>query len=209
MLYFDTLPKVMTNDQNGNPIILTNIISRASLIEQMRNNPMLFYKYSIQDGDTPEIIAEKYYGDPYRYWIILYSNEIMDPVWDWPLTYTQFLDFINNKYKDLAEDADLTPFEYTQTTVRQYRKTITKTNSNSEETSTEIIPLTLAQYNALVENTQTYNISSTDSCTVTTTKSIQTLYDYEYELNEAKREINLLNQSYVNSFEETFKNLMV
>jgi hypothetical protein len=61
MLYFNTLPKVLTPDQNGNYILMTNILSRASLIEELQDNPMLFYKYNIQDGDTPEIIAEKYY----------------------------------------------------------------------------------------------------------------------------------------------------
>lgn len=80
MLYFDTLPKILMDDQNGNPILLTNLVSRAALIEDLKNNPMLFYKYTIQEGDTPEIVAEKYYGDAYRYWIVLYSNELMDPV---------------------------------------------------------------------------------------------------------------------------------
>ena len=91
MLYFNTLPKVITPDQNGNYILMTNILTRATLIEELQNNPMLFYTYSIQEGDTPEIISEKYYGDPYKYWIVLYSNQIMDPIWNWPLNYEQFL----------------------------------------------------------------------------------------------------------------------
>ena len=78
MLYFDTLPKIITPDQNGQPILLTNIMVRAKLLEELENNPMLFYQYSIQDGDTPEIIADKYYNDSYRYWIILYSNKVGD-----------------------------------------------------------------------------------------------------------------------------------
>jgi len=61
MLYFNTLPKIFTPDQNGNYILMTNILTRAKLVEKLQNNPMLFYKYTIQDGDTPEILAEKYY----------------------------------------------------------------------------------------------------------------------------------------------------
>ena len=66
MLYFNTLPKVITPDQNGNYILMTNILTRATLIEELQNNPMLFYTYNIQDGDTPEIIAEKYYNETYN-----------------------------------------------------------------------------------------------------------------------------------------------
>ena len=65
MLYFDTLPKVLMRDQNGNRIILTNIMSRASILENLQNNSIVFYKYNIQEGDTPETVAHKYYGDPY------------------------------------------------------------------------------------------------------------------------------------------------
>lgn len=197
------------NDQNGNPIVLTNLVTRASLMEQMRTNPMLFYKYTIQDGDTPEIVAEKYYGDPYRYWLVLHANEIMDPLWQWPLTNAQFADFINTKYAAEAEDANMTPFEYTNTTVKYYEKIVTKSNSYSEETDEEVFAITEEEYNSLTESTQSYQLSNTDICTVTTTKRTLSIYDYEYELNEGRRIINLLNEIYANSFEEAFKSLMV
>lgn len=209
MLYFDTLPKILTNDQNGNAIVLTNLVTRASLMEQMRTNPMLFYKYTIQDGDTPEIVAEKYYGDPYRYWLVLHANEIMDPLWQWPLTNAQFADFINTKYAAEAEDVNMTPFEYTNTTVKYYEKIVTKSNSYSEETDEEVFAITEEEYNALTESTHSYQLSTTDICTVTTTKRILSIYDYEYGLNEGRRIVNLLNEIYANSFEEAFKNLMV
>lgn len=208
MLYFDTLPKILTNDQNGNAIVMTNLVTRATLIEKLRSNPMLFYKYTIQDGDTPEIIAEKYYGDPYRYWLVLHANEIMDPLWQWPLTNLQFLDYINSKYKAEATEAGMTPFEYVNTVVKYYEKIITKTNTSSDEINEEVFAISQSEYDSLVVGSQTYEVSNT-TCTVTTTKKILSLYDYEYELNESKRTINLLNENYANSFEATFKNLMV
>ena len=143
MLYFNTLPKVITPDQNGNYILMTNILTRATLIEELQNNPMLFYTYNIQDGDTPEIIAEKYYNDPYKYWIVLYSNQIMDPIWNWPLNYEQFLTYINNKYATEAEDADKTPYEYTNTTIHAYQKVVTTIDSFSESSTEKIIPILL------------------------------------------------------------------
>jgi hypothetical protein len=207
MLYFSKLPKIITPDQNGNSIVLTNLLARATLLEEFQNNPMLFYQYAIQDGDTPEIIAEKYYDDPYRYWIVLHSNNILDPLWEWPLPYEEFLKYIDSKYAEEAEDADMTPFEYTNTTAYAYQK-ITKTTNL--DTSTENIiysNLTLADYNSLQLTNETYNIGGFN-CTIEVSKRIVTLFDYEYERNESRRIIKLLKSSYVGRFEQIFASLM-
>ena len=208
MLYFNTLPKVLTPDQNGNYILMTNILTRAKLIDELQDNPMLFYKYNIQDGDTPEIVAEKYYDDPYKYWIVLYSNQIMDPIWSWPLNYEQFLTYINNKYATEAVDAGKTPYEYTNTTVYAYQEVITTTDSYSETSTEKIIPLDVGTYNSFMETNNTYTLPSGLTCSVRATKRSVTLYDYEYDLNESRREIKLMDRNYVNQMEEQFKMVM-
>ena len=208
MLYFNTLPKVLTPDQNGNYILMTNILTRAKLIEELQDNPMLFYKYNIQDGDTPEIVAEKYYDDPYKYWIVLYSNQIMDPVWNWPLNYEQFLTYINSKYATEADDAGKTPYEYTNTTVYAYQQVITTIDSYSEISTEKIIPLDLSTYNSFMETNNTYTLPSGLTCSVRNTKRSVSLYDYEFDLNELKREIKVMDKNFVNQMEEQLKTVM-
>ena len=90
MKYFQKLPKVLIRDEKGVSTLYTNIMARASIINDILDNPMLFYKYDIQDGDTPEIVADKYYGNSYRFWLIMFSNRMLDPQWDWPLNSTNF-----------------------------------------------------------------------------------------------------------------------
>lgn len=205
MFYFDTLPKIVTRDQNGTPIVLTNLIARARLIEELRNNPMLFYEYAIQDGDTPEIVAEKYYGDPYRYWIVLLSNELLNPLWDWPLDYNSFLDYINTKYETDATTAGMTPFQYTNTEIYSYNKIIKITNDETEDQ--KIIQITQSDYNSLVPSNTTYTVANTN-VTVSITKETKTIFDYEYDLNESRRQIKVLNNTFVGNFEESFASLM-
>ena len=205
MFYFDTLPKIITPDENGNPIVLTNLISRARLIEELRNNPMLFYEYVIQDGDTPEIIAEKYFDNPYCYWIVLLSNEILNPVWDWPLSYNEFLEYIDAKYSSEATAASMTPFEYTNTQIYDYKKIITITNE--EESVITKVSVTANDYNSLVTSNTTYTVANT-SVNYTITKETLTLYDYEFNLNEDKRQIKILNNSFVGNFEQAFSAAM-
>jgi hypothetical protein len=208
MLYFNTLPKIFTPDQNGTYILLTNILTRAKLVEKLQDNPMLFYTYSIQDGDTPEILAEKYYDDPFRYWIILYANQIMDPLWGWPLPYQQFLSFIDSKYADDAVAAGKTPFEYTNTTVQEYQKITTTIDNYSETTTTQITSVDFTTYSAINASETTYSIPNGSTCTVKISKNLVTLFDYEFNLNEAKREIKIMDSKYAGQMEEQFKALM-
>jgi hypothetical protein len=183
------------------------LVTRARLIEQLQNNPMLFYEYAIQDGDTPEIIAEKYYGDPFRYWIILLSNEIFDPLWDWPLSDQMFLQYIDTKYATEAEDAGQTPFEYTNTTIYKYEKIITTTNSVSGDENVVKVSITQTQYNALSPSSTTFSLPD-GTCTIDITKEQITIFDYESDLNQSRRQIKILNNSYVDEMERVFKDVM-
>mgnify|MGYP003348404514 FL=1 len=98
MQYFDTLPKIIYTDQYGVRRIKTNIMARTNIIPQVLKNPLLYYSYDIQDSDTPEIIAHKYYNDMYRYWLVLFANQLMDPQWNWPLNYNAFQSYLQDKY---------------------------------------------------------------------------------------------------------------
>jgi hypothetical protein len=201
MLYFDTLPKVINTDAQGNSLVLTNLMARAKLQEQLLNNPMLFYTYSIQDGDTPEIIAHKYYDDPFKYWIILYSNQIMDPLWDWPLNYNKFSEYLDAKYADVAKALDVTPLEYVRTTIYQYVKITTTVDLSSDIETVTKSTIDESTYNALMPSTNTYTLPDGQKTKVSVDKDIVYLYDYESELNESKRDIKIMNSAYVKQME--------
>jgi len=124
MQYFSTLPKIVSYDPSGNKIAAVNLLVRSSVIPSLLDNPALYYEYDIQEGDTPEIIASKYYNDPYRYWMVLFANQLLDPQWDWPLTYSQFEAYLNDKYASVAANNSMEPLAYTQATVYEYRKVI-------------------------------------------------------------------------------------
>lgn len=208
MLYFNSLPQVITPDENGNPLILTNLLTRARLMDELQNNPMLFYKYTVQDSDTPEIIADKYYDDPNRFWLVLYANEIMDPLWSWPLPQQKFLDFIDSKYKEVAEIENKTPFEYTNTTIQSYQKIVETTDSETSTTTVKNVPISLTEYNSLVPSTNAYNLPNGYTCTINISKKAVTIYEYEYELNDSKRYIKLINATYASRMEQVFKEVM-
>ena len=196
MQYFDTLPKsIQTKD--GISMLMTDLMARCSIIPEILKDPMLYYEYTIQDGDTPEIVAYKYYGDSYRYWIVLFANQITDPQWDWPLSSNQFDAYIADKYQEFN------PYS----TVHHYEKIITQYDVTTQVTTTKNIIIDEDTYNSLVTGTNTYALP-TGNVTVTISKTAVSYYDYELSVNEGKRNINLLNVNYVDQLEEQFKQLM-
>ena len=62
---------------------------------------MLFDTYDVKEGESPESIADKLYGDSELHWVIMLINNITDRYHQWPLSSGQFLDYINDKYDNV------------------------------------------------------------------------------------------------------------
>ena len=59
-----------------------------------------FEKHIIVDGETPEILADRFYSDSELHWIILYGNGAnhQNPYYDWPMTNFDLKKFVDKKY---------------------------------------------------------------------------------------------------------------
>ena len=195
MQYFDTLPKVVYT-KNGVANLYTNLMSRVSVIPSFLRNPAIYYQYDIQETDTPEIIAAKYYGDSYRYWIVLFINQLSDPQWDWPLHPAAFEDYVTQKYHGVNPHA----------IVHHYEKTVTQSNKKYLVDTVNTFTLGSIEYSRTdVENYIKY--VGDEEIHFKITKHVVSLYEYEQRLNESKRTINILNSAYVDEFEKQFKQL--
>ena len=100
-MYFANFPLIPYDSVgNGKFKLVTNLMKRVALRSKVRTNTMLFDTYDVKEGETPEMLADKLYGDPNLHWIIMYVNGITDRYHQWPLTTPQFLAFINDKYSN-------------------------------------------------------------------------------------------------------------
>lgn len=221
MKYFSSLPLLTQKNQSNDYTVFTNILTRNYLLPKLKNNIMLFYNYDIQENDTPESISYKYYGNCYNYWIILYSNNIMDPFSDWPLTNNQLTLYLFDKYKQQASNAlsisanTITINEvlsYLTSTAHHYEKIITTSDDTNMQNAVVKINIDSNTYNNLIESTTSKTFTSGDDVGVTVkmtvNKNAVSLYQYENELNDSKRSINIMKDTYVNQAEIEFVNLM-
>lgn len=209
MRYFENFPKIAITDQNNNTMLYTNIMARVNLIPSLLNNPSLYYQYDVQDGDRPDIIATKYYNNPYRYWIFLYGNNIFDPLWELPLSDYNFNVYLNDKYSANANAVGQTVLAYTQNTVYEYQKVIITYDSISQQQTIRYYNTDAATYANLPFDLVSTNYFSDGSyVSVTQTKQELSLYDYEIQQNEAKRTRNVVNKKYASNMEQTLKTLL-
>ena len=98
---------------NVNIDVITNLLQRVRLKLNFVKNQAFFAQHQIVDGETPEFLAYKYYGNTELHWVILYSHQATNPYYDWPLTYFDLKKFVIKKYGEANindthhyEDAD-------------------------------------------------------------------------------------------------------
>jgi hypothetical protein len=115
MSYFSQFP-LMAYDMAGNKQykLLPDILRRVKLRSGLRSGAFLFDNYDVKDGERPEDIAFKWFGDPEYHWVILMTNNITDRYYQWPLTQPQFEEHLKDKYGAGSEDA-VHHYEITQT----------------------------------------------------------------------------------------------
>ena len=213
--FFNYYPKTYYTSNNNSSSLdtVTNIIARFGFEDKLKENESAFYKYTIKDSDTPEIIADKFYGNVERHWIVLLFNNIIDPQYDWPLQSKTLIEYIDKKYSasGYANTANtlVTGLSWAQNIshVQAYYKIITRTSADGTDI-VEKITVDANTYANIAATSISYTLNNASSITQTVSKTTQTYYDYELELNEAKREIKVLKGDFVSEVEKEFKRVI-
>lgn len=94
MDYFEAFPKITIYDK----YLITDITRRMYIQDKFKNKIGIFDEYIVKDGDTPESIAWKFYGNPNYHWVILLMNDIIDPFYDFPLSDNELSKFVTDTY---------------------------------------------------------------------------------------------------------------
>ena len=93
---------------------VTNLLRRVAIREKVKTNTSFFDTYDVKNGDTPESIAFKLYGDAELHYVVMIVNDITDRFHDWPMTEAQFNSYVTEKYGDTLFSG-IHHYEITQT----------------------------------------------------------------------------------------------
>ena len=100
-MYFKNFPTIPYDGMgNGQTKDVKNLLRRVGIRAKVKANVLFYDTYDVKEGETPESIADKLYNDVEKHWIILLVDNITDRYHQWPMSYSQFLQFVNDKYSD-------------------------------------------------------------------------------------------------------------
>ena len=105
MSYFSRFPKMVYDVKgNDNYKLLPDILRRVKQRNAIASGQFIFDTYDVVNGEKPEDIAYKWFGDAQLHWVILMTNNVTDRFYQWPMTQPQFDEFLTDKYGAGNED---------------------------------------------------------------------------------------------------------
>ena len=189
-MYFSLVPNIAYDEKpikfpfsESDYVIAKNFFRRYKINDDIFSNVVYFKKYSIVDGERPDTVADKAYGDPFYDWVVLMTNNLVNAQFDWPKTNYQLYKELEAKF----DDPYGTVHHYETYEIGQY-------------------PAGLVVDEAFYNGQQKLNING--SVQLKNGNEIcrpVTIAEWYTNENEKKREIFLLKPQYLESFVDDFK----
>jgi hypothetical protein len=171
MSIFAYYPKIAykIDDYNYLKAVDINVVSKVKdYITQYRS--IGYTPYVVQDGESPDYISYKFYGNPGYDWIIMLTNNVHSMYDDWPRNSETFKQYVIEKYGSLQTAMSTTKYYY--------------------DSSRNIIDV--LEYTSLPSNS----------------RSLETAYEYELELNIRKSRIKILNPNMISTLESGLRSTL-
>ena len=192
MSYFSNLPDVYVRtssyrQDNVDPYTLAkNIFRRIKIREELDDVILGFSQYTIKNNQRPDEVAGEVYGDMSMDWVVLICNNIINLYEEWPMSEDEMERYIDSEYE---EDADSVHHWVTQKITDLKGRTLVKEG--------RIVP-------------EDYTYTRPDGTLIAKEDTVRpiSVYDYELENNDQKRNIYLLRKQYLSGFVEEFTSLV-
>ena len=191
--YFRQLPNLdypsLKNDRTSayDYQVVKNIFKRAIIRDDIFDEATAFTKYSVVGDERPDQVAAGFYNDSTLDWVVLTTNNIVHVRDEWPMGNQDFLTYLNEKYT--AEELS---------NIHHYE---TKLIRDSSGKLIQPVGLTVPS---------NHSISFLDNGVLREESSLTsfTFLEHETNVNDNKRNINILRTEYLNFFLESFEEIM-
>ena len=191
--YFRQLPNLdypsLKNDRTSayDYQVVKNIFKRAIIRDDIFDEATAFTKYSVIGDERPDQVAAGFYNDSTLDWVVLTTNNIVHVRDEWPMGNQDFLTYLNEKYTT-EELSNIHHYE-------------TKLIRDSSGKLIQPVGLTVPAG---------HSISFLDNGVLREESSLTsfTFLEHETNVNDNKRNINVLRSEYLNFFLESFEEIM-
>ena len=190
-MFFDIVPNIEYDEKpisypfsESDFVVAKNFFRRYKINDDVFQYAVFFKKYTIKDGERPETLAEKIYGNQFYDWIILLTNNMVNAQYDWPRTNYEIYKMVEEEFDD----------PYSEISHYKIKETIGHYQAGLHVDKT------------FYDSTHKLNIDG--SVQIKNGNEIAspiTVAEYYQEENEKKREIYLLKSRFLESFVKDFK----
>ena len=209
MGYFRELPNIayqspLTHRNSSRDyILIKNLFRRTKLFDFLKNNVSVLDKFTIGIGDRPDTIAEELYGDASLDYVVILVAGIININQEWPLPDNKVYDFALEKYGSEEKMNEIKYYETLEIVDDQNRQIlppdlIVDVDFKIDGTVNKF-PTTRYTLKAMTGNRQLDDKNEFGVLTDNIARAVTNL-EYEYTINENKREIDILNPSYLQMF---------
>ena len=109
-MYFKKFPSFLYDfkyeDGSVKTQAVTDVTKNIRFKKEVLANVTLYDEYYMSDGETAEIIAEKFYGNPEYHWVVMLTNDKIDWLADFPLTETEITKHVATTYNPILHSKD-------------------------------------------------------------------------------------------------------
>jgi len=170
-------------------VIAKNFFRRFKIDEDKFSYSVFFNRYAMKEGDRYDLIAERIYGTALYDWVIILTNNIIDPLFGGALSEFEI--------RELTENPD---------SVHHY-ETIEVKNSDGQVVLQEglIVDQTFTTKPFIYVNQTQGNTLIYSQLAGTQVTKVVTNLDQAIKENESRREIYLLKPRYIQQFVDDFK----
>lgn len=180
--YFSHLPNLkysvsVNKAGQTNDVLIKDYFKLLRLREDAKRVSTFYVDYIIQDGERPDQISYREYGDEQFYWMILQANDIVDYDNEWPLSNFELDKYIEEKYGGTEGASDVHHYE----TIEEY-----------DENKGLMLPGGM-----IVDEDFSHEFMYAEGVRMVSYPIAVTNYKYEQDLNNKKSQIQIVNQDYI------------
>tara|TARA_B100001113_G_C20972064_1_gene562256 strand:+ start:205 stop:879 length:675 start_codon:yes stop_codon:yes gene_type:complete len=164
-----------------------NIFKKAVIRDDIFDEITAFTEYSVEGDERPDQVAYNFYGDSGLDWVILTTNNIIHVRDEWPMGQQDFSTYLNQKYTN----EQLSNIHHYET------KIIRDSNGKLIQPEGLIVP-------------EGHSITFLDNGVLRTESKLTSFsfLQHESNLNDEKRNINILNKEFLSLFFDNFEDIM-
>lgn len=206
-MYFSLIPDIQYDTKpikypfgSSDFVLAKNFFRRYRIVDQVFSYAVYFDKYAVKEGERPDQIAERLYSNAFYDWVIILTNNTINPLFDWPKSGDALRRYCEKKYDD----------PYAEILYYETKEVVAETKIRGDLTN-KLMPIKVLEAGIKVDQNfynnqftywnglETVTVQGSSICTPVSA------FDYEEKENELRREIWLLKPKYLQQFIQEFR----